>query len=125
MDEKQKYTAFSIPKRDVEPEKEAVTNAWKNPAKAVLFPSNEFAEIEYEYNPVSAPADETERRTFTLVPASQLIGKRTIDPVRQKFYDMRALASVGPFARNDSELAGIARIGQTCWVPTQQEGRTS
>ena len=34
----------------------------------------------------------------------QPIKPRTIDPVREKFYEMRSLASKRPFARNDSEL---------------------
>ena len=38
------------------------------------------------------------------IPNSQPIKPRIIDPVREKFYEMRSLASKRPFARNESEL---------------------
>jgi len=37
-------------------------------------------------------------------PPPQPIKPRIIDPIREKFYEMRRLASVRPFARSDSEL---------------------
>jgi len=35
---------------------------------------------------------------------SEPIKPRIIDPIREKFYEMRSLASKRPFARSDSEL---------------------
>jgi len=52
-----------------------------------------FAEIEYEHNPQNAaPA------------ASQPVAQRKRDPIREKFYDMRSLATYNPFARDDAAL---------------------
>ena len=41
---------------------------------------------------------------ITKVPQAQPIQPRISDPIREKFYEMRRLASNRPFARNDSEL---------------------
>ena len=41
---------------------------------------------------------------ITKVPQAQPIQPRISDPIREKFYEMRRLASNKPFARNDSEL---------------------
>ena len=104
MDERQKYTAFSIPRRETLPAKETLPHVQADAANALPLTGEAFAEIEYEFSLGNAAAGEKERRSFTLVPASQLIGKRTTEPIRQKFYDMRALASGNPFAKNDSQL---------------------
>ena len=63
-----------------------------------------FAEIELETGPDRGTAGEAALRFFSAVPQPQPIEPRVIDPIRQKFYDMRSLASKRPFARNDSEL---------------------
>ncbi|MCL2402503.1 MAG: TerB N-terminal domain-containing protein [Oscillospiraceae bacterium] len=57
---------------------------------------SEFAEIEYEFKP-SADAQK-------IAPADLPIVERAIDPLREKFYAMRDLASGNPFARNDAAL---------------------
>ncbi|MCL2662226.1 MAG: TerB N-terminal domain-containing protein [Oscillospiraceae bacterium] len=63
-----------------------------------------FAEIEIESSN-SRNADGSEAlRFFSSVAPPQPIKPRIIDPVREKFYEMRKLASVRPFARNSSEL---------------------
>ncbi|MCL2402300.1 MAG: hypothetical protein FWC90_06620, partial [Oscillospiraceae bacterium] len=60
------------------------------------FGESEFAEIEYEFKP-SAGAQK-------IAPVDLLIVKRALDPIREKFYAMRDLASGNPFARNDASL---------------------
>jgi len=63
-----------------------------------------FAEIEIE-STQSRNADGNEAlRFFSSVAPPQPIKPRIIDPIREKFYEMRKLASVRPFARSDSEL---------------------
>lgn len=100
MDEREKYAAFTIPKRITGPRKEETAHVREK--SEILFSGDGFAEIEYSTG--NALADEKERRTFTLVPASQLIGERTVDPIKQKFYDMRSLANDNPFPRDDAGL---------------------
>jgi len=68
-----------------------------------------FAEIEIETKTDRSPAGEAALRFFSSVsppPSSmaQPIKPRIIDPIREKFYEMRKLASERPFARSDSEL---------------------
>ena len=63
-----------------------------------------FAEIEIAETPgVAAPA-QGGTRLFSPVAVTDQIKERASDPVRQKFFDMRSLASGKPFARDDSEL---------------------
>jgi len=64
-----------------------------------------FAEIEIE-TPKQGDAPSA-FPTFPIpsnIAPSQPIPPRIIDPIREKFYEMRKLASQRPFARNDSEL---------------------
>ena len=68
-----------------------------------------FAEIEIETKPNRSPAGEAALRFFSSVsppdpPLAQPIKPRIIDPIREKFYEMRKLALERPFARSDSEL---------------------
>ncbi|MCL2343378.1 MAG: TerB N-terminal domain-containing protein [Firmicutes bacterium] len=56
-----------------------------------LFSGARFAEIEVDFGPGNTAAAEP-------------IGPRTADPIREKFYQMRSLASGNPFARNDAGL---------------------
>ena len=73
-----------------------------------------FAEIEYEPDYSRSTAAVQALRFYSgnrdmslrdrVATAPQPIEQRARDPIREKFYDMRRLASDRPFARNDSEL---------------------
>jgi len=69
-----------------------------------------FAEIEYEPDINRKPAAAQALRFFSGEPGKavsvgpQPIVQKAADPIREKFYEMRRLASDRPFARNDSEL---------------------
>ena len=72
-----------------------------------------FAEIEYDTSiagdaPLRVPKNSEAEKAIqffrSLVPPPQKIEHKPIDPIRQKFFDMRSLASNRPFARDDSEL---------------------
>jgi len=65
---------------------------------------DKFAEIEIETNQNRSAAGDAALRFFSPVSPPEPIKPRIIDPIREKFYEMRKLASVRPFARNDSEL---------------------
>ncbi|MCL2056175.1 MAG: TerB N-terminal domain-containing protein [Oscillospiraceae bacterium] len=102
MDSSKKYASFSIPRRSASQKKPPPDIVPE--AKPSLSLHGDFAEIEYERGTVGGFSGDGERRTVTLIPASQLIDKRAPDPVREKFYEMRRLATGNPFARNDSAL---------------------
>lgn len=91
MDKEKKYAAFTIPRHEAQPEKGALAQRQTIP-EAASFIGAPFAEIEYEphVSAASSPA--------------QSIGPRKADPIREKFYAMRTLASGIPFARNDPAL---------------------
>jgi len=63
-----------------------------------------FAEIEIEPTQNRSKSTEEALRFFSSVSPPQAIKPRVVDPIREKFYEMRRLASERPFARNDSEL---------------------
>lgn len=94
MDEREKYTAFSIPRREAQPAKGSVMHIQIGSVKVIVSNDAKFAEIEYTSVFSSAPS---------AAPA-QPIRQRTVDPIREKFFDMRKLASGIPFARNDPGL---------------------
>jgi hypothetical protein len=62
--------------------------------------SGGFAEIDIGPRPSSSAV----RLPFKLVPASQLVPPRRKEPVREKIYEMRRLASSNPFGRQDAKL---------------------
>jgi len=63
-----------------------------------------FAEIEYDAAPIRENRGEAARLFLTEARKAQQIERRAVDPIRQRFFDMRSLASDRPFARDDSEL---------------------
>ena len=63
-----------------------------------------FAEIEIEPVKEHSSAGKAELRFFSPALQPQPIKPRIVDPIRERFYEMRRLASERPFARNDSEL---------------------
>jgi len=65
---------------------------------------SKFAEIEIDTTKNRSTASEAALRFFSSVSPPEPIKPRIIDPIREKFYEMRRLASERPFARNDSEL---------------------
>jgi len=65
---------------------------------------DKFVEIEIEPAQNRSTSAEAALRFFSSVAPPQAIKPRVADPIREKFYEMRRLASSRPFARNDSEL---------------------
>jgi len=66
---------------------------------------SKFAEIEIETTQNRSTSAEAALRFFSSVsPPPQAIKPREPDPIREKFFEMRRLASQRPFSRNDSEL---------------------
>ena len=63
-----------------------------------------FAEIDIETTKDHIAATEAAVRFFASVSPPEPIKPRNVDPVRERFYEMRKLASKKPFPRNDSEL---------------------
>jgi len=63
-----------------------------------------FAEIEIEPNPDHTAEYGKALRFFSAITPPQPVAQRADDPVRQRFFEMRSLASDRPFARDDSEL---------------------
>lgn len=94
MDEKKKYAAFSLPRREEPPTPDLAAPAQIRPVEIDLSTDVPFAEIEYEVAVSHA---------FSPAPA-QKIGARTVDPIREKFFTMRSLAAGTPFSRNDPAL---------------------
>ena len=116
MDDRKEFAPFSIPRREAQTIDAAATPGLTGnrdtrrvePARAssgsISFAGSNFAEIEYEAKPSRNAAGEAALRFFSSVTPPAQIRQRPMDPIRQKFYDMRGLASRRPFARNDSEL---------------------
>ena len=65
---------------------------------------NIFAEIEIDTTQNRSTAGQAALRFFSPASQAEPIKPRIIDPIREKFYEMRRLASARPFARSDSEL---------------------
>jgi len=120
--EKKQYAAFSIPRRDALPEKEVPVKK-PNPADSISFTESGFAEIEFDFcgndtQPggsvrIASPSQAPVRPATPSAPArvgssssasAQPITQRPVDPIRERIYNMRSLASVVPFARNDPGL---------------------
>jgi hypothetical protein len=104
MDESKKYTAFSLPQRVGYPENKTPLTARADSEKTVSFAAPNFAEIEITPVENRATAGEESGAFFSSILPPHPIQPRVIDPVREKFYEMRRLALNRPFARNDSEL---------------------
>ena len=104
MDERKKYAAFSIPQRETGPAAGASPPVQTGSASDISFTASGFAEIEIDESFSRTTAGETAMRFFSTVTPAQPIKERAADPIRQKFFDMRSLASDKPFSRNDSEL---------------------
>jgi len=66
--------------------------------------NDKFTEIEIESTQNRSTSAEAALRFFSSAAPPQAIKPRVADPIREKFYEMRRLASAKPFARNDSEL---------------------
>ena len=106
MDEK-KYTSFSIPQREALTAKEDAStapNVATCTAATAAGIAAGFAEIEYETQGRRNTSAEKAVQFFSSVTPPQTIARKAVDPIRQRFFDMRNLASDKPFARNDSEL---------------------
>ena len=119
MDDGTKYAAFKVPRREEQgAEKGAGRITSVRPGEAAPFTDAGFAEIELGALPNRTAAGDATRHVFQ--PAAQTlprqepklqpriqpqpIAQRAFDPIRQRFFDMRSLASDRPFARGDSEL---------------------
>jgi len=104
MDDRTKYAAFTIPQRETPPAIEATPSPQSSVTNKVQLTDTKFAEIEFEINPIHTTASEAALRFFSHVTPPQQIEQAAIDPIRQKFFDMRALATIRPFARDDADL---------------------
>jgi len=94
MDERKEYAAFSIPRREAQPAQKSQMHVQIGLFNVDFSTGASFAEIEVGL-PVSSVS--------SIAPA-QPIGQRKADPIREKFFDMRRLASGIPFARIDPSL---------------------
>lgn len=93
MDEKKKYAAFSIPRRESPPiERTPAPAETRPPADIDLKNQVPFAEIEYQPAATSLPPR-----------AQGIIPRRQSDPIREKFFEMRSLAPVRTFSRSDPD----------------------
>ena len=115
MGDRKEYSSFSIPRREAQTADAAAApsrteglasraDSLRPASNTVSFSGAGFAEIEYDPNPRHTSASEAALRFFSSVTPPQSIEQRFLDPIRQKFYEMRGLASDRPFARDDSEL---------------------
>jgi hypothetical protein len=101
---RKKHYAIFIPPRGEQLEREALTPTLLKKQRQIDFDDSVFAEIEFEADAFGPPSDETERRFFASIPEAQPIGRAAFDPIRQRVYEMRSLASGNPFGRNDKAL---------------------
>ncbi|MCL1803978.1 MAG: TerB N-terminal domain-containing protein [Eubacteriaceae bacterium] len=101
MADKDEYSSFSIPLRKPQPIKEEPQQAepgQEETASGLSF-DDEFSEIEYEFKAGSAS------KNLDFIDAKpQKITQIEANPIREKFYKMRSLASDNPFARNDAKI---------------------
>ena len=100
MDDQKKYTSSLIPSRKSAQSSNRLPSEQISLADTVLSDNAGFAEIEYE-----TPSSQVKAAggQFFSAPA-QAIDRRASDPIREKFYAMRHLATDNPFARNDAGL---------------------
>jgi len=99
MDDRKEYAALRIPQRETMPANESAQSAAVDSAYAATQICANFAEIE-----IGAPPSTNSQHSSLNFQLPQPIQPRVIDPIREKFYEMRRMASNRPFARNDSEL---------------------
>ena len=106
-----RFAAFTIPVREVRSENNKPAPVPGRGAEGSDFASGvdiqiteAFAEIELGYKPKLDTDIDAAVRYFSSVTPPQAIERKAVDPIRQRFFDMRSLASDRPFARNDSEL---------------------
>ncbi|MCL2153202.1 MAG: TerB N-terminal domain-containing protein [Oscillospiraceae bacterium] len=99
------YVAFSIPRREPRPQNGAAVSRTREGATDMISPGGvKFAEIEFEPGSIRAAAANVASHLFPPSAPPQKITRRTADPIRQKFYDMRSISVSRPFIRDDSEL---------------------
>ena len=101
MDDKT-YYAFPIPGHVLKRTEEARQASDEEPEKVNIDFNSGFAEIEYDTSVQNNTFVDNAIRLFA--PPPQVIEYKPVDPIRQRFFDMRSLASNRPFARDDSEL---------------------
>ena len=105
MDDSKEYSVFKIPPREFTNENEKILSVSGNSSIPLSFDVPSFAEIEIDSSPPPTPNSSlSSLQTQRPIPMAQPIQPRAHDPIRERFYEMRRLASVKPFARNDSEL---------------------
>ena len=104
MQDSEKYAAFLIPQRVTQISNEKSSSADTAPAGGAPLEDTRFAEVEIDAGMRRESAGESALRFYSSVTPAQPIEQRASDPLRQKFYEMRKLASSKPFSRNDSDL---------------------
>ena len=100
MDDQKKYTSFLIPSRETRPSSKVLPPKQISLDDKIFADDTNFAEIEYETPPSHTKA--AEGQFFSV--SAQSIDRRASDPIRERFYAMRHLATNSPFARNDTGL---------------------
>jgi len=102
MGETKQYAAFTIPKRETRIQRDESASAYKQ----AFFTDAPFAEIEYEHDFSSGggAADAKSAGLFPSFVKAQPVSRRAFDPISERIYEMRRLASGNPFARNDAGL---------------------
>ena len=105
MDEGKKYAAVRIPQREAPPQRAEQRPAGAGLGAGAAFRQGiRYAEIEYEFKADGPTGGGYVQMALPGFVKSQPIGKRAIDPVSEKIYNMRRLASGNPFAKNDSSI---------------------
>ncbi|MCL2571951.1 MAG: TerB N-terminal domain-containing protein [Defluviitaleaceae bacterium] len=88
MDNQKQYTSLKIPPRNQQPRPNNPPSQYED-----IFSAAKFAEIEYESIPTPSGYQ-----------ASQPIGQRQSDPIKDKFQEMRRIFYDNPYSRNDAHL---------------------
>ena len=104
MEKSKKYTPISIPPRKEYTVAERVIPVRTDFADTQLLVDTTFAEIEVEHGAVDCTTGEVETRLFSPAASAQPVKERTIDPVRERFYQMRDIVSKSPFTLDNSGL---------------------
>jgi len=110
MDDKKAYSAFSIPQRAATPPASGrggydarLFTAQRAEAKTEPASDPRFAEIEIRSNPNRTADYDKALRFFSSLTPAQPLEQKAVDPIRQRFFEMRSLVSDRPFARDDSD----------------------
>ena len=100
MKEIKKFSAIPIPERNANYHKELFSSGRSDHSTSARSLEVAFSEIEYDFDE-SIYMGKGKAKDAA---APQSIVQKVSDPIREKFFNMRRLASGNPFARNDAGL---------------------